>query len=395
MKHQFVIIGGGIHGCATAWQLAGAGEDVLLLEAREVAFGASGGFGKRGVRANGRDLRELPLMRAAYELWPRLGERLGSDTGYERTGGLSLIEQTTTGTKGGLVAAQTHAAVQNGFGIPTQVIGRDRVLELEPAVDGAVRAALYCPLDGIADHTATTRAFAEAARQQGATLADGCAVTSLERSGDRVTAVHTAQGDRFGVGTAVVLLNNTGAVDLLRALGTELPIWQILPQALRVIPAGGPPMSHLIGHDHRPLSLKPLPDGSVMVSGGWRGHWNADLGCGEVVEENVRGNLRTATEVYPSLEDAALDLADATALESCSADGIPVIDRVPGTSNAWVGAGWSGHGFAIAPPVADSLSTWVRTRERPVDLAPFSLSRFGQHRHPDRRPPRPTSPIDR
>ena len=74
---DFVIIGGGVYGCATAWELAKRGAEVMLLEADEIAAGASGGPGKRGVRANGRDLRELPLMRAAYRRWPTLHEELG------------------------------------------------------------------------------------------------------------------------------------------------------------------------------------------------------------------------------------------------------------------------------------------------------------------------------
>ncbi|GAA3737663.1 FAD-dependent oxidoreductase [Spinactinospora alkalitolerans] len=372
-----MIIGGGVHGCAAAWLLADAGEDVLLLEADEIASGASGGFGRRGVRANRRDLRELPLMRAAYRIWPMLAERLGADTGYERTGGLSLIEQETTGTRGGLVAARVHADVQRRLGVPTEVLDRDRLLELEPDVGPAVRAALYCPLDGAADHTATTRAFAAAARERGAAIEEHSPVTAVERSGDRVTAVRTARGERHEVGEALLLLNNTGAIDLLRdQFDLEPPVWRILPQALRVVPKAAPPMSHLIGHDHRSLSLKALPDGRVMVSGGWRGRWNTGLGRGETVEANVLGNLQTAAEVYAGLADAELDLADAARPESCSADEIPIVDIVPGTANALVGTGWTGHGFAIAPAVAEALAFWARTGARPDSLAPFSFARF-------------------
>ncbi|MEU1901278.1 FAD-binding oxidoreductase [Nocardiopsis dassonvillei] len=377
MTYQFVIIGGGVHGCATAWQLAEAGADVLLLEAREVASGASGGFGRRGVRANRRDLRELPLMRAAYRIWPTLDQRLGAATGYQRTGGMFLIEQETTGTRGGLVAAHTHAAVQRRLGVPTEVLDRDGVLAREPGVSESVRAALYCPLDGTADHTATTRAFADAARGRGAVIAEHSPVTAVERSGDRVTAVRTARGERHEVGEALLVLNNAGAADLLRTqFDVELPVWRILPQALRLTPRSTPPLTHLVGHDHRSLSLKPLPDGAVMVSGGWRGRWDADNGRGRTVEENVRGNMRAAAEVYADLADAELDLADASRPESCSADEIPVIDRVPGTANALVGTGWTGHGFAIAPAVAESLAFWARTGARPDNLAPFSFARF-------------------
>lgn len=377
MTYQFVIIGGGVHGCATAWQLAETGASVLLLEADEVASGASGGFGRRGVRANRRDLRELPLMRAAYRIWPTLDRRLGAATGYQRTGGMYLIEQETTGTRGGLVAAHTHAAVQRRLGVPTEVLDRDGVLAREPHVGPAVRAALYCPLDGTADHTATTRAFADAARARGAVIAEHSPVTGVERDGERVSAVRTRGGERYEVGEALLVLNNTGAVDLLRSqFDVELPVWRILPQALRLTSPAAPPLTHLIGHDHRSLSLKPLPDGSVMVSGGWRGRWDADHGRGRTVEENVRGNLRAASEVYAALADADLDLADASRPESCSADEIPIVDRVPGTANALVGTGWTGHGFAIAPAVAESLSFWARTGSRPDNLAPFSLARF-------------------
>ena len=63
---DFVIIGGGVYGVATAWHLARTGASVTVLERKTVASGASGGPGRRGVRANFRDRRELALMRAAY-----------------------------------------------------------------------------------------------------------------------------------------------------------------------------------------------------------------------------------------------------------------------------------------------------------------------------------------
>ncbi|GAB3716167.1 NAD(P)/FAD-dependent oxidoreductase [Nocardiopsis oceani] len=388
MKHQVVIIGGGVHGCAAAWTLADAGADVLLLEADTIASGASGGFGRRGVRGNRRDLRELPLMRSSYRLWPTLDERLGSPTGYQRTGGLYLIERETTGTKGGLVAARAHAHIQSQMGVPTKLIDRQRLTELEPEVAPGVRAALYAPLDGSADHTATTLAFAQAARKKGATIREGTAVTGLHRHGGRITEVETNDGSRHAVGEALLVLNNTGAAKLLQdQLKLSLPVWPILPQALR-LPAGAdaPRINHLIGHDHRPLSLKALPDGSTMLSGGWRGRWRAELGRGETTAESVSGNIATAAAVYPALGGTRPDIADAERPESCSVDEIPIIDRIPGTANAWVGTGWTGHGFAIAPAVAEALSFWVRTGSRPDSLSPFALARFDSAA-----PPNPTA----
>ena len=66
---EVVIIGGGIYGTSLACQLATAGKTVTLLEASEIASGASGGPGERGVRANGRDIRELPICALSQGLW--------------------------------------------------------------------------------------------------------------------------------------------------------------------------------------------------------------------------------------------------------------------------------------------------------------------------------------
>ena len=93
MKADFVIVGGGVYGCGVAWHLAKQGADVLLLEANTIASGASGGLGKRGVRANGRHHAKLPLMAMAYQQWPTLHEEIDHFTGYERCGLLLLIER--------------------------------------------------------------------------------------------------------------------------------------------------------------------------------------------------------------------------------------------------------------------------------------------------------------
>jgi sarcosine oxidase subunit beta len=68
--------------------------------------------------------------------------------------------------------------------------------------------------------------------------------------------------------------------------------------------------------------------------------------------------------------------AFADRLETITADGIPIIDRLPGAQNMIVTAGWSGHGWAIAPSVATLLADWAFTGNRPELLAPFSYSRF-------------------
>jgi glycine/D-amino acid oxidase-like deaminating enzyme len=377
MRFDYVVIGGGVYGCAVAWELAHRGARVVLLEARTIAAGASGGLGKRGVRACGRDSRELPLMRLAYDLWPALAGAIGAATGYERMGLLHLFEREPNGLDGGWASAPARAWAQQQRSIATGVLDRDAVRALEPAVGDAVRGALYCPDDGIADHTATTRGLAAAAGRLGAEVREGTTVTALERAGDHVTGVVTAEGEHIAVGEAALLLTNAHAAGFVREqLSVTLPVWSMLPQVLLTEPLDPPPVTHLIGHERRTLAMKPIPGGQVMISGGWRGRWNAQTGQGEAIPAQVAGNLAEAAAVYPALAGVRLDESDASRLESVCVDAVPIIDHLPGAANLIVGTGWSGHGFAIAPAVAKLLADWATGSERPELLRPFAYDRF-------------------
>src|SRR5262245_34891695 len=89
---EIVVIGGGIYGTSLAYQLASAGRTVTVLEAGEIACGASGGPGERGVRANGRDLAELPVCAIAQKLWAHYQEKFQGGVGYRRTGGIQVYD---------------------------------------------------------------------------------------------------------------------------------------------------------------------------------------------------------------------------------------------------------------------------------------------------------------
>jgi sarcosine oxidase subunit beta len=377
MQHDYVIVGGGVYGSGVAWELARRGADVLLLEADTIASGASGGPGKRGVRANGRDGRELPLMRMAYELWPALADEIGAPTGYERVGNLQLIERIPTSPADTLRSAPARQWLQQQHGIPTQLLDRAGVLEMEPNVNENIVAALYCPNDGVADHTATTRGLAQAAIRAGAEVREQTRVTGLERQGNRVTAVLTEQGERIGVNRTVLLLANTSVPALVeQQLGITLPVWSCFFQVLVTEPVEPLPLHHLIGHDSRVLSLKTTTDGRVMITGGWLGRSNAELGHAETIPEQVQGNLAEAVAVYPTLRDVKIATADVSRQDSVCVDDLPIIDTLPDAENMLIGCGWSGHGFAISLAVAKLLAVWAYDGERPELLRPFSYARF-------------------
>lgn len=365
---EFVIIGGGIYGCGVAWELARQGAEVCLLEAKTVASGASGGLGKRGVRANGRDLRELPLMALAYDRWPGLAAELGVETGYERLGHLMLIEREIDWLR-----AETQTWMQTKQGIPSVMLGRAELREREPLVSERVLGALFCPKDGVADHTATTRGFAKRAVALGADIREHTPVASLVRRGDVVTGVLTAEGAFVEAQRGVLLLSNYHSKGFVaEQLGLTLPVWSLFPQVMLTAPLAEPVLHHLIGHAGRRLAMKPAAGGRVMISGGWHG----DPGRGNTIPAQIEGNRAEAVAVYPSLAGVPIELATADRPELISVDDVPIIDYLPGARNVLLATGWSGHGWAIAPAVCGLLAEWVVLGSRPGLLEPFSLKRF-------------------
>ncbi len=368
---EFVIIGGGVYGAATAFWLAEQGREVVLLEHKKLGNGASAGPGRRGTRANGRDVRELPLVRLAHEMWPDLHERLGADPFFERLGHLLLIER-----QDDLEPCRARALMQNRMGTATHILSAGEVREREPDVCEGVLAALYCPLDGVSDHTAVTDAFAAAARQRGAEIREGTRVSRIEISAGRAGAVVTDQGERIDVGQALLVLANAGVQGLLSGI-LELPIWNRAFQVMLLEPMDRMPLNHLIGHVSRTLALKEEAGNRIMISGGYPGIWDAETETGAAIKASMDANLADAVAVYPCLEGIGVELADADHLESLSVDDIPVIDLVPGAENAIYATAWCGHGWAIAPSATQMLAQWAMSGQRPPLLAPFSHERFG------------------
>jgi len=353
-----------------AWHLARQGVGVTLIEANTIASGASGGPGHRGVRANFRDPRELPLMARAHEIWPVLHEALGCESLFERTGQLTLIEHDED-----LAAAEARVATQNRLGTPTELVTGDALRALEPGLAPFIKAAIHCPNDGVADHGATTRAIAEAGCRAGADIAEGVAAHRVLTRDGRAVALDTSQGE-MPVSDHLLLLANAGVRSLV-APWCDLPTWNLTSQVLLSRPFSENPVRHLVGHVSRTLSLKTEPGDRLMITGGHIGRWDDETGRGHALPEAIAANVADAVAVYPALEGIEVEIADADHLEADCIDGVPVIDRVPGLSNAMFATGWTGHGWAISPAVSELLASWLIEGDRPALLAPFSLARFG------------------
>ena len=184
-----VVVGAGISGAATAYQLAKDGLKVTLIDRFQPAAMASG-WTLAGVRQSGRDPVELPLARAAVDLWATLDEELDAPTHYRRSGNLRVARDETE-----IAMIREVVRSQSAAGLDITLLPDNRaVREVAPALSEKALLASYCTSDGSADPFSTVLAFVRAAERLGATCRFGDRVLRLETEGGRVTGVVTDKG---------------------------------------------------------------------------------------------------------------------------------------------------------------------------------------------------------
>jgi len=377
--NDVVIVGGGIYGTNLAYELSKAGKNVTLLEADTLACGASGGPGERGVRANGRDVRELPIAALALERWRQYQQTIEGGVGYRRIGGICAVTKDFGAREDELVGViQARALVQNAMGCPTQFLSRDETLALEPELSPGIFGAIYSPEDGVGDHTFATRQFGKEAEKLGATVrTDAKVVEVLTRQGN-ATGVKLQDGEVIPVQGQLALLANAGMLPILQPLlgaAEILPVHHLMPQMLYVTNPDGRTIHHLLAHMQRPLAIKQLPDGTLMLSGGLSVSRDTD-GAISGTLSSMALNLKDAIQTVPFLERSAFITADATRTETVAVDGIPIIGQPEALHNTIYGFAWSGHGYAISLGFTKYLTDWLLTGNKPQELEPFSPRRF-------------------
>lgn len=378
-QNEIVIVGGGIYGASLAYDLTRAGRGVTLLEAEEIACGASGGPGERGVRANNRDLRELPVVALAQRRWKELQETIEGGVGYRRIGGMQVFE-VPYGHRASEVRGEVEARamMQEAMGVPSKVLSRKEVLEIEPEIGAGINGALFCPNDGVGDHTLATRQLAAAAAKAGAVVRTGAKVSKVIHKGGLATAVEIEGGETIPFNSQLILVANAGNPALLEPLlkpEEKQPVWSIMPQMMYVTNPEGRKINHLLGHKNRRLAVKQLPDGTIMLSGGWGVERNEGGGLTGSLSAAAL-NLNDAIATFPFLDRSAFKTVDATRTETVCIDHAPIIGRPAGFPNVLYGYAWCGHGFAISLGFSKLVTDWIVTGDAPADLEPFSPRRF-------------------
>jgi sarcosine oxidase subunit beta len=371
-----VIVGGGLEGAATAWALADRGvTDVVVCERGTVASGMTGK--SSGIVRCHYGVGSLAAM-AAYglEVFEKAEEIFGTDIGFRQTGYVVGVGEANVD------AMRKSLAAQREVGVQTEEIDKSDVAAMWPTADLEPFAAFgWEERGGYGDAYQTAQAFAASARAAGVRVRQGAAVTELITNGEKVTGVRLADGTSIGADTVVVA---TGAwtAPFLARYGIDVPIKVHREQIVMIDPGvelgAVPVFSDLVSLQY----VRPDVRGEILFG-------NSDLAELEIADPDSYLNRATEEFIdltvdkvgtrFPDWTEAAISSSYAGCYD-VTPDWNPIISAGP-LDGLVIAAGFSGHGFKIAPAVGRLVADIVvdgRSSDPRIPETDFRFSRFAQ-----------------
>jgi D-amino-acid dehydrogenase len=367
---RVLVMGGGIVGVTTAYQLMQDGHEVVLVERREGAA-LETSWGNAGMIAPGHAfvwsspqapmilLKSLFMKNQALRFRPSADPRLWAwswlflrQCTEERARintlrkhrlcvySQKILHETIAGdaleydrisrgilyfhrTPESLERAVEHMRILADDGQEIRVLDRDQVVELEPSLAAAsekIAGGIYCPTDETGDCNKFASAIAAACERAGAEFRYDTTVLGFDLDGDRLAGVRTSQGG-IQADVYVMCLGNDSPI-LARQLGVKLPIYPIKGYSL-TIPVGNHRHPPTIGSvdENNLVAISRFGDRMrVTATAEFAGY---DTGH---TERDFDFMLGVASDLYP--DGADYDRAQRWAgLRPMTPEGTPIIGR--------------------------------------------------------------------
>ena len=383
---EILIIGGGMAGCATALQLARHGRDVMLLERAEIASEASGqNMGGCGGAGWGNEPNLLSYLTAgSMEIFKELQIDLGYDMEFRMAGSMTAIQ-----TEEQYEYIEDYVATLKAGGYDGEILPLREARAIEPELNPDLLGCMYLPGRGQADPVKSTRAFADAARQAGASIRTGQDVSSIAVRGDGGYSIRVGAGEIRC--QTLVLAAGAWCGPVGRMLDLKIPVvptrgqmWSteaVPPRIFRVLSSAESSMAWSRDHggdDSTPPNLthkngrrvcrhlygRQRKNGEIIFGGD-----REDLGYNKTPDpKGIEVNRGQAAEVAPLV--AELPIAKTWAgLMPFSLDGAPIIGKIPLRDNLYIVSGLSSSGFGRGPMAGKLAADYIHTGHMPHVLA--------------------------
>ena len=375
-NYDAVIIGGGLHGLATAYFLAKEHglTDVVILEKHYIGFGGAG-RNTAIVRANQRTQENVPLYKEALDMWPVLTKELDFNLMFNNCGNLNLMH-----SEAAMKAARMNIATAQFHGVESHLIDAKEAKALVPALNineditFPIHGAMYHPPGGIVRHDAVVWGLAKGASKYGVHIHQQTEATAIKTEAGRITGVDTTRGF---IDTRRVLVSAGGysAEIINRMLGLRLPISVLTIQAMVTQP------------------LKPILD-HVVSSGAYHCYANqtlkGEIATGAHMDQWPNYTTQNSAHYIKHQAEALSDWLPCLrgvkfmriwgGLADMTPDMAPIMDGNELVDGFYMDCGWGYFGFKSSAAVGKYMAQYMAKGNCPDILKPFNLRRYENHR---------------
>lgn len=367
-----IVIGGGIIGCATAFELAKRGvKDILLIERKCITSGNTGRCGS-GIRLQWGSSINTKLAVESMETFEHMEEY----TGYNHSCGLNQVGYLLIATDDSeWDMLKSNLDLQHKMGVDSFIVdmGND-VQKIAPGIniDGIV-GATFCQRDGNADPFHCTLAYLQGAKRLGVEVLTYTTVTELIAKNGKIKGVKTTRGE-FGA-ERVINCANVWGVELAEQVGDKIPIFAERHQAFISEPLA--PMGANGRGYPMVMSWKWMFFLQQTLHGSFIG---GAIEANPVSSEQLSSDflLETGhilTKVLPFTRNLRV-LRQWQGYFDNSPDHTPIINFSRNAEGLVNMCGFSGHGFMIAPRISIMLARYLCDEDDTIDINKFRLERY-------------------
>ncbi len=360
-----VIVGGGVVGLTLAYELAGQGVEVAVLEQGELGKEAS--WAGAGIlppgNPDGTRSPEALLRAESCRLWPGLTEELreatGIDNGYRRCGGIQVR------LGGSSHQLDDEIAAWGLEGVEVAELSPSELIRHEPEMNRDAVAAYRLPGLAQVRNPRHLKALIAGCAARGVELLSNRTVVGFERHHGIVVTAKTSQ-ETITAGQFCIT-SGAWSKRLLEEVGVRVTIEPVRGQIV-LLSAAPLPFHHVI--EVGALYLVTRPDGSILI-GSTEEHVgfekrNTAVAVAELIE--------FAIEVVPELAAARYEQAW-SGLRPKSSDGRPYLGPVPETENLFIAAGHFRSGLQQSPGTARLMREVMLGQEPFIPLDSFACDR--------------------
>ncbi len=369
--YDFVIIGAGGHGLASAYYLAENHgiTNVLVLDSGWIG-GGNTGRNTTIVRSDYLLPASFALKNFALQLWESLGQELNFNLMYSPRGYIDLAHSDAE-----LEHFMLRANAMRLGGADAEILSRDEIGEQVPGINlGSdarfpVSGALYQPDGGVVRHDAVAWGLARRASQHGIHIRQNCPVTGMRMEHGRLVAVETPAGEiaaqRFLISAA------SASPSLADMAGLRLPLDPINVQAFVTEPVK-PVLDTVVNYNAGLSYLSQTDKGDLVLGGATDGYCSrARRGSFARIEDT----LQRALQIFPFLSKLRL-MRHWSGTADIPMDGNAIVGKTP-LDNLFINCGWGYAGFKATPAVGWYVAQMLAGETVPEPLQPFALERFG------------------